>query len=177
MNVMWMKIRDFSNYEVSNTGMVRNIKSGLVLKHKHAGAGYSQVSLGAKNYRYIHRLVAQHFISNPDNLPYVNHLDGNKSNNSISNLQWCTAKQNSRHAYEVGLLNNTACVNPVSGHKHHRSKPVVMSSDTNHIQITYENIRKASKETGIDYSTIHGAIHGKFKQAGGWNWNFYDRRN
>lgn len=169
---MWIDIKGFEGrYQVSPDGMVRNAKTLRVLKPKKA-KGYLQVSLGAGNYSYIHRLVAQAFIPNPDELPQVNHLDGIKSNNAVTNLEWCSASGNLKHAYETGLLDGTACKNPKSGYEHSRSRAVVMSSESGHIQITYPSIRNAAAETGVDQSSIHGALHGKFKQAGGWRWQF-----
>jgi hypothetical protein len=170
---MWASIYGFvGKYEVSNEGLVRNAQTLRVLKPKTAGAGYQQVCLGAGNYRYVHRLVAQTFIENPLGLPQVNHLDGDKKNNSDSNLSWCSARENSMHAYNSGLLDGTICKNPQRGGFHYRARPVVMLSDSGHIQVTYHTISSAANETGIDYSTIHGALHGKFKQAGGWRWQF-----
>lgn len=170
---MWMPISGFEGkYEVSLDGQVRNTQTLLVLKHKKAGAGYSQVCLGAGNYRYVHRLVAQAYVSNPHEFTQVNHLDGNKQNNAVENLEWCSPKQNSKHAYDTGLLDGTASKNPKRGAEHPRARSVVMLSDSGHIRITYHTITSASNESGIDYSSIHGALNGKFKQAGGWRWEF-----
>lgn len=167
---IWSKINGFDRYEVSRTGQVRNTQTARELKGRPSGAGYLQVSLGAGIYRYIHRLVAKSFIENPRDLPQVNHIDGNKTNNQASNLEWVTASENLRHAYATGLLDGTICKNPMRGAEHWKSTPVTLSSDCGHIQITYPSMRNAANELGIDYSTIHGAIHGKFKQAGGWLW-------
>lgn len=173
---MWKPVVGFEGrYEVSNAGEVRNLQTRRILKPKTAGAGYSQVCLGAGNYRYVHRLVAQAFLANALGLPQVNHLDGIKSNNAASNLAWCSSQQNAKHAYETGLLDGTACKRPRRGAEHHRARAVVMSSDSGHVQITYPTINGAAKETGIDYSTIHGALTGKFQQAGGWRWHFADK--
>ncbi|MHB0992648.1 MAG: HNH endonuclease [Burkholderiales bacterium] len=170
---MWLSIPGFEgSYEANRDGEIRNAKSLRILKPKFAGAGYRQVCLGAGSYRYVHRLVALCFLPNPCGFPQVNHLDGDKNNNSAENLEWCNAKENLRHAYITGLLDRTACKNPRRGSDHFKAIPVVMSSETGHIQITYQTISGAAKETGIDYSTIHGALHGKFKQAGGWRWKF-----
>lgn len=71
------------------------------------GKGYKLVCLTVNKVRknkYIHRLMAEHFIDNPDNKPLVNHIDGNKSNNTISNLEWCTLSENMQHASRTGLL-------------------------------------------------------------------------
>lgn len=173
MNEEWRPIAGFEGrYEVSNLGNIRNSMTGRTLKPKRAGKGYRCVALGYGNYRYVHRLVAAAFIPNPNGKPQVNHKDGNKARNDVRNLEWATRSENLRHAYQTGLLNSTACKNPVSGYAHNKSMAVVMSSDTGHIRITYPSITQASRETGIDYSTIHGALHGKFKQAGGWRWAF-----
>lgn len=170
---MWKPIDGFDGrYEVSECGLVRNMRTQRVLKPRPAGAGYMQVCLGAGNYSYVHRLVAGAFIPNPEGLPQVNHLDGDKKNNARENLEWCSRSRNLKHAYETGLLDATACKRPIRGYAHSRSRPVRMLSDTGHISITYPSIREASIETGIDQSTIHGAAHGKFKQAGGWRWEF-----
>lgn len=68
---------------------------------------------GTKKMTYVHRLIAQAFIPNPDNLPEVNHKDGNKRNNHVDNLEWCTSNQNRKHARDTGLLKNQ-----VMGSKH-----------------------------------------------------------
>lgn len=68
--------------------------------------GYKRVHLaidGKKFARFVHRIVAEAFLPNPQKLPLVNHIDGDKTNNSVSNLEWCTAKENSDHAYKTGL--------------------------------------------------------------------------
>jgi HNH endonuclease. len=74
------------------------------------GNGYKQVQImrGCKRYtRYVHRLVAECFIDNPDGLPEINHKDGNKLNNSADNLEWCNHSDNLKHAYRTGLKPNT----------------------------------------------------------------------
>lgn len=83
-------------YEVSDWGNVRN-RYSKVLKAGNNGNGYCYVCLcknGSKNNNYVHRLVAEAFIPNPDNLPEVNHIDENKSNNAYCNLEWCDRKYN-----------------------------------------------------------------------------------
>lgn len=173
MKEIWKPISGFEGrYEVSNHGRVRNSQKMRLLKPKPSGAGYRAVALGYGNDRSVHRLVAIAFIPNPEGKPQVNHRDGDKTNNHVSNLEWSTRSENLKHAYDMGLLDGTACKNPVSGYEHPSSRPVVMSSDDGRIRIHYPSITQASKQTGVDYSTIHGALHGKFKQAGGWRWAF-----
>lgn len=94
---------------VSNLGDVWSKRTNIILVPTVTKNGYNTISTrlfgrfgGAKVIR-IHRMVAEAFIKNPENKPYVNHLDGNKRNNKVSNLEWCTAKENSVHAYKTGL--------------------------------------------------------------------------
>lgn len=86
-------------YEVSNTGQVINIKTGHILKQHKDKDGYWVLSLKRDKYKtyFTHRLIAQAFIPNPDNLPMVNHKDEDKSNNRVTNLEWCNAKYNSTY--------------------------------------------------------------------------------
>lgn len=94
-------------YEISNFGNVKSNKKTTekILKNKTVN-GYKYISFKVegkiKNF-YIHRLVAIHFIPNPKNKLQVNHIDGNKSNNHINNLEWCTPRENSQHSYDIGL--------------------------------------------------------------------------
>lgn len=92
-------------YKISNTAIVIR-KNRKKMAANIAGAGYLQVSLTYLKKRanfYIHRLVAIHFIENENNLPQVNHKDGNKLNNHVSNLEWVTASENTYHAHKSGL--------------------------------------------------------------------------
>lgn len=85
------------DYEVSNTGQVRNVKTGRILKQQIERNGYCRVCLCKNGFRklfLVHRLVAYAFIPNPNNLPEVNHKDECKTNNRLDNLEWCTGKYN-----------------------------------------------------------------------------------
>ncbi|MFG3613126.1 NUMOD4 domain-containing protein [Rummeliibacillus stabekisii] len=125
MTEEWKTIKSYEGYyEVSNLGNIRSLarvvigKNGLryhvdmkILKPGLTKAGYNTVSLHKNSSRktfYIHKLVAEHFIPNLHNKRVVNHLDGNKTNNQVSNLEWATYSENSRHALATGLFKPTS---------------------------------------------------------------------
>ena len=102
---MIKRIQDYTHYTLDELGTIKNSK-GRQLKPWIAKSGYYTVELckhGKLKSFLVHRLIAIHFIDNPLNYPCVNHLDGDKLNNDISNLEWCTHSQNQYHAYKNGL--------------------------------------------------------------------------
>ena len=106
---IWKDIEGFEGrYQISSWGRVRN-KDGMILKPYMNNKGYFKISLqeGRKAIKKrIHRLVAIAFVPNPKNLPQVNHMDGNKQNNSYTNLEWVTNKENLIHARRMRALAN-----------------------------------------------------------------------
>lgn len=121
MTEIWKDVKDYEKYyQISNFGKVRSknritrngstnyIKKGKILKSFDNGLGYKFVCLkkGGKSLKmYIHRLVGMHFIENPLNKPYINHIDCNPSNNRVENLEWCTPKENTRYMFKLGRQN------------------------------------------------------------------------
>lgn len=106
---IWKNIKGFRElYQISNLGRVRRIDNKKILKPLNLSNGYKGVRL-YKNKKEattkkIHRMVAEYFISNPLNLPQVNHIDGNKSNNKVNNLEWCSNEYNMNHAVMSNLI-------------------------------------------------------------------------
>lgn len=118
----WEVIKDFPKYAISNYGNIKslywqnNVNGKLYTREKLLTAikrndGYLKVNLHNDEYKgrgkgcecLIHRLVAEAFLENPKNLSEINHKDGNKENNKVSNLEWCTRQENVLHSYKLGL--------------------------------------------------------------------------
>lgn len=110
MKEIWKPVKGFEDiYAVSNRGNVKRIdgKYNKYIRSSKVGKGYLRVMLrrpGSRTQLYIHRIVAESFIPNPNDLPCVNHKDGNKQNNHVENLEWCTYSANSQHAWDNGLI-------------------------------------------------------------------------
>ena len=104
MSYIWKQIVGFEDCgEVSNTGLVRN-KQGLIRKTNISKAGYERVGFhGGQETVFVHRLVARAFCEGYESSLEVNHKDGDKLNNTASNLEWVTTSENIKHAYRTGL--------------------------------------------------------------------------
>lgn len=102
-------IEEYPNFSISSCGKIKRNSSGKILKtHRHKN-GYEVINIkpngrGSGKTLKIHRVVATAFIPNPLNKPQVNHKDGNKTNNNVSNLEWATPSENVKHAYDNGLI-------------------------------------------------------------------------
>ena len=112
---VWKRVVGFERYyQVSNKGNIKRVDGSSHLKSRNLKLildkdGYPRVNLKVKqktNSKYVHRLVAKAFIPNNENKPQVNHKDGVKNNNDISNLEWVTLSENRQHAYDIGLQNS-----------------------------------------------------------------------
>lgn len=168
---MIQKIKGFENYTISDNGVVVNTKTQLEKKptSNFAGRGYLYVDLynnGRKSRKYIHRLVAETFIPNIENKPYINHKDGNSRNNNYTNLEWVTAKENVTHASKV--LNCLTAYSIANERKKKRVKQIDLI--TNKVIKVYDSIRQASKETGIPSSNIVNVLKGRGSKTKNFIW-------
>lgn len=104
VNEIWRSIDGYVDYQVSNTGRVRNANTGRILRPRLRGKGYEAVALYVNKVRSdisTHRIVAETFIPNPDDKPIVDHIDGNKRNNAVNNLRWCNNQDNIRNTGKI----------------------------------------------------------------------------
>lgn len=158
---MLKKIND--KYKIDEYGAVFNTYTNKYLKQYDNGFGYKYVmlTLNGKYKQYkVHRLVAQAFIDNPDNKPFVNHLDCDRSNNYYKNLEWCTQKENINYAQKVNSPYNK------------RNKKVGKFDKYNNLIEIYESISEASRQTGINIASISYSANGIRKSGGGYLWHF-----
>ena len=127
INEIWKPIKDFEDYyEVSNKGYIRNKRTKLVLKPYTINSGYKCLKLTVNRKVtsiLVHRAVATAFIPNDSFKRTVNHVDGNKLNNSADNLEWSTHSENNQHAFDLGLHTMESCKTYVGlKHKNPASK-------------------------------------------------------
>lgn len=168
-----IELKDFPGYYVTDEGDVYSVnynRMGFVKKMKPSkdGKGYLFVSLMKNKKRYIkkvHRLVAETFIPNPDNKPQVNHKNGNKTDNNVKNLEFCTCSENCIHKFQ------TLGYKQIQGKKCPWSKIILQIKDNNVIAEFY-GCNEAERETGISNKSIRNCCHNKQKTAGKYEWKF-----
>lgn len=171
MEEIWKDIKGYEGYyQVSNLGNVKSLKRTIIRKRNDKthqfpikermlkfdySDGYKVVKLckqGEKAYK-VHRLVAEAFIPNPNNLPIINHKDETRTNNCVDNLEWCDNFYNCNY----GTINDR------------RKKKRVLQIEKN---ITYSSLLEAEKQTGIQNGNISKVCNGVCDTAGGYHWQF-----
>lgn len=162
---MWKEIKDFSNYEISDEGEVRNKTTKQVLKGRLSKSGYLQVSIKNNDTKkftnqYIHRLVALHYIDNPLNKREVNHKDGVKTKNISDNLEWMTSSENQKHRHAIGITKT-------SNRRVGKYKDDILI-------VEYNSIVEAAEKEGRPRVSIDSVLHGKRKTLFGCSWRYLD---
>ena len=155
-------------YEVSDAGHIRNSASHKVYKPWICKNGYAYVSIvshGKRSKVSVHRLVAACFIPNPENKPCVNHIDGNKSNNNVDNLEWSTFSENIKHSWDSGLRVMTNSGREALSAS--RRKSVKCSNG-----VVYKSSADASRDLGISVQSICNALKGRSHSAGGYTFHY-----
>ena len=123
----WTTVKTFPDYSVSTNGKIKSNKTGKVLKTFINTRGYEQITLYKEKKKYgpiVHRLVLESFVGEIDKQMVPNHIDGDKLNNNLSNLEIVTISQNNKHAFRIGLKKPTKCFGTSNGMYRHgrRSK-------------------------------------------------------
>ena len=209
---IWKTIKGYENlYEVSSFGKVRSldriiktnnrfgemnkkIKGKIIKGSFNKKTGYLQVILcKGKNKKLflIHRLVLENFIPNVNNLPQVNHIDGNKQNNNLNNLEWCTRSENIKHSYSLGLSHSNFKTKSGEEHhfygKHHKeiSKLKMRLGHCNIVEQynlqdefirTWNGTKEIECILKINNAHISECCRGKRKTAGGYKWRYANER-
>lgn len=167
MTEIWKDVPGYEGtYKISNMGRVKSLNYDgsmearimtpyYVHKYKRVRIFKDKKSISVG----VHRLVAQAFIPNPDNKPFVNHIDGDQSNNRVDNLEWCTQSENVMHAYRV--LGYKA-----SGGREKRRVRLVETGQV------FNSIKEASVKTGHNRTSIISCCKGRYKTASGVHWEY-----
>lgn len=192
MKEEWQDIKGYEGkYQISNMGNVKSIHykkskeiNERILKPRFVtrkGHNYYYVVLSKDNIPHtfkIHRLVAEYFIPNPQNKPVVNHKDGNKQNNKVENLEWCTVAENNRHCY------NVLGKHPMKGYKFDKnknSKPVsqfyISEEGYKYHIATYVSIKAAALINNLCARSISHCCNGNtgYQSVGGYVWKFTEK--
>lgn len=158
---IWKTIARYPKYEVSTEGRVKNTCTGTVLVASNDSRGYPSVTIRASDGQHtknVHRLVAETFLPNPENKRTVNHIDGNKRNNRISNLEWNTVSENVAHAYRTGLKHRPdTCGSP---------KRRVRIVETGEV---FDSIGDCARTIGGDQAHISNCLSGRYHTHKGYH--------
>lgn len=171
---IWKQIKDYPKYMISNHGRVKSFQKiePIILKPFITHKGYLRVTLSnkqnSKNFQ-IHRLVLIAFKDNPNNYPQCNHIDGDKKNNFVDNLEWCNNSKNIKHAYDNGLIKNIHRL----GEHHNATKINQYTLDGKFIK-TWGSIVEIAQYFGVHHDNISRCARGILKSSCGYQWKYYD---
>lgn len=173
---MWKAIEGTNGMiEVSDDGRVRSLLRGkpYVLKTQPDKKGYHRLRITINREKLsfkLHGEVAKAFIPNPDNLPQVNHIDGNKDNNSVSNLEWCTNRENAHHAIDSGLWNSV--IEGARRENESRKKAIMgyYAGENTCCSRRFESVAEA--ERYLNSRHISDVLKGKRSHVKGWTFRY-----
>lgn len=170
----WKPVPGFEEkYSVSDLGRVKNTQTGRILKpYYNDNLRYEKVKLYKGEHAeirkmfFVHRLVAYAFLGDLSKKGLqINHKDGNRRNNSLDNLEWCTSSENLKHAYAIGLFDEGKIRSDKA-----KMKPVVQLSMDGEPVRTWQSMSEAARTLGIDVSNICNCCKGIIKSTGGYKW-------
>lgn len=166
---IWKPIKDFEGYFINELGEVKSTRSfkgteEKILKGSYNQQGYKTYNLMKKGKVYrktLHRLLMETYTPNPNNLPCINHIDGNILNNSLENLEWCTYGHNQKEAYRLGL-------------KQPRIKPkeIVQLDKNYNIVAFWKSTNEAGRKLGYSVGNISNCCNCRIKTAYGYIWRY-----
>lgn len=172
-NERWAEIDGFPGYFVSDKGRVKSTlrNRSLIRKNQIDKGGYERVQLkigGKSKHVFVHRLVAEAFLPNPENKPQVNHIDGNKRNNRKENLEYVTPAENTVHAYKTGLRNDdTLRANAMATAR----KVSQLCPKTGEVINVWSSV-SSTKTGGFDKAAVHRCCQLIKDTHGGFRWRF-----
>lgn len=178
MKEIWKPIKDYENYEASTCGRIRNTNFHRSGQTKVLTPGHSRkypiVQLfkdGIGKWFHVHKLIAETFIPNPNNLPQVNHKDENPDNNCVENLEYCDAGYNSRYGTRTKRLAEKL-TNRID-----ESIVVGQFTQNNKLVAKYPSISEASRIVNVDITSISKCCKEikKYKTAGGYKWAYIQK--
>lgn len=162
-----VNVEGFEHYQVSDAGQIKNRDNLIMSSRACKTKGYRKIGLrhidsGKQKTFLVHRIVAESFLSNPENKKTVNHIDGDKNNNAVSNLEWATQSENQIHAYKIGLQELTEDqVNRLKGLAVRKRKAVRVVNKKLGMDEVFESIAAASRSVACNEKTLRNVLKGR----------------
>lgn len=164
------EIKGIDGYYIQKNGDVYNAKRKMFMIG-YSMKGYKKVFIKNKSY-FVHRLLAIQFIDNPENKPYINHKNGIKNDNRLENLEWVTAKENVRHAWDNNLCKPVRYWKGKTGENHNTSKAIIQMDLNGNFIGRHIGIRDIAAKMNIKYQSIIRCAKGDRPSAYGYIWKY-----